>query len=108
MPDPEDGVGPGAFYAVAPNNSNAPVFREGDRLICDPSQKIVPDIFVIAVVAGYDEPILARYTVTKAAKNGRPVEVTLVPENRAFPPVEAIKMADIRILGRVTHRTHRV
>ena len=108
MPTLEDVVGPDAFYTTAPDASNSPDIEEGDRILCDPSQPPKPGDYVAAVVDAYPHTILARYRVVKT-KNGKPTAVDLVP-NRAdiYETFEVRKMSDLRILGTITHRTHRL
>lgn len=104
---PNNDVGPNAFYTTAPDNSNAPGIMAGDRLLCDPAKPAAPGAFVVAKVAGYDAPILARYKVKKT-RSGKTTAVDLVPDNDKFETVEVRRMADLKILGRVMYRTHPV
>ena len=107
MPEPDTDVGPEAFYTTAQDDSNTPEIEEGDRILCDPSKPALPGRFVIAKIAGHKMPVLARYKIKKV-KNGEPAEVELAPNNTDYAPIRIRKMSDLRILGRVTHRTHRL
>jgi len=100
----EDEVGVRAFFVEAPDDSNAPEINEGDRLLCDPDAEPIPGKFVIAIVRNVAGPVLGRYRV-RAVDQGVPISVEIVPANDHFPTIRVKNLADMRILGRITHRT---
>jgi SOS-response transcriptional repressor LexA len=100
---PEDEVSASAFFVAAPDDSNSPVFNEGDKMLCDPERLPVPGKFVIAMVNGQRVPIFGRYRV-KDLVNGQPANVEIVPENENFPTIRVKSMSDLRIIGRIVFR----
>src|SRR5262245_7926918 len=107
MPVPEDGVNDGAFYTEAPNDANAPDINRGDLLLCQPGRQPIPGRYVLAMIKGHGEPILAKYTVDSYCK-GAPAIIALVyADKRNYGRHEA-KATDVHILGIITHRTSRM
>lgn len=100
---PEDEVSASAFFVEAPDDSNAPIFNEGDKMLCDPERPAAPGKFVIAVINGQRTPVFGRYAV-KDLVNGQPANVEIVPENEHFPTIRVKNMTDLRILGRIVFR----
>lgn len=100
---PEDDVSDSAFFVEAPDDSNAPVFNEGDKMLCDPERQAVPGKFVIAMVNGQRTPVFGRYRV-KDLVNGEPANVEIVPANEHFPTIRVKSMTDLRIIGRIVFR----
>ena len=100
---PEDDVGKLAFYVEAPDDSNAPVFHEGDKLLCDPDSPATPGKFIIAIINGHKTPVFGRYRV-KGMENGEPTNIEIVPADDHFPVIRVARMADMRILGRIVYR----
>lgn len=100
---PEDDVSDLAFFVEAPDDSNAPIFNEGDKMLCDPERPPVPGKFVIAMVNGQRVPVFGRYRV-KDLVNGEPSNVEIVPENDNFPTIRVKSMSDLRIIGRIVFR----
>lgn len=108
MPVPDDDdVSDEAFYTSAPDDANVPDIHKGDLLICDPKQKPIPGRYVIALVDGHGEPILAKYTVERYEK-GVPVELALVFKDATHYGKHIVNVADVRILGLITHRTSKM
>ena len=72
--------------------------RTGDLLIVDRSRNAVDGDVVIAILDG-------ELTVKRLEKRG--VRITLIPENRKFPPITIREGQDFQVWGIVTHAIHR-
>lgn len=73
--------------------------QDGDLLIIDRAETPRHRSIVVAIVNG-------EFTVKRLHKrNG---EIRLVPENKAFPPIEVTEGMDVEIWGVVSHIIHRV
>lgn len=88
------------FFAHVEGDSlkDANIF-DGDLLIIDRAEVPGHKSFVVAIVNG-------EFTVKRLYKrNG---EIRLVPENKAYPPIEVKEGMDVEIWGVVRHVIHKV
>lgn len=91
-------MGPRVYAVLIEDDSNAPVLRPGDYVLCDPDAPPIPGKFVVASVG--TQALLRRYRETTVGASGKPT-IELCPENPNFPTVGG--KAKVVILGRVTH-----
>ena len=103
----DPGLSPRAFALVIRDESMAPEFREGDRIIVDPEVTPQPGDFVIAKLDRDGEATFKKFRERGADADGA-TRIELVPLNPDWPTLAINTETPGRIIGTmVEHRRYR-
>lgn len=103
----EDDVSIDAFCLVVTDDSMAPEFREGDRLICDPHGDIRPGVFVVAKLDNEIAASIRRYRLRGFDDAKNPI-IDLVPLSPDYPTLTIGPDSPGKIYARVVEHRRKV
>lgn len=96
-----------AFALKVVGHSMSPDFNDGDTIIVDPDETLVPGCMVIASINGDEEATFKKYRPRGKDSSGAEV-VELAPLNEDYPTLTIDKDNPGKVVGRVVRHTRKL